>query len=75
MLKNYTGQARILNSLRIDNNNDSILIKRLTFIKSAADLFSTTEDSTTTDEDTITETGNLQYVQWHCKVQIDKLLI
>ena len=47
-------------------------MKRLTFIKSAADLFSTTEDSTTTDEDTITETGNLQYVQLHCKVQIDK---
>ena len=45
------------------NNNNRIVIKRLTFIKSVADLFSTNGDSTTTDEDSITETGNLQYVQ------------
>ena len=38
-------------------------MKRLTFIKWAADLFSTPEDTTTTDEDSITDTGNLQYVQ------------
>ena len=47
-----------------NNNNDNrILINRFTFIKYVVDLFSTNGDSTTTDEDSITETGNLQYVQ------------
>ena len=55
----------LLNQQQYDNynNNNRILINRFTFIKSVADLFSTNGDSTTTDVDSITETGNLQYVQ------------